>query len=77
MAENINFEKSLAELDAIVKKLESGNLPLDEMLKYFEMGTKLVADCNKVLDETEAKIKILMKKDGEISKQDFVLSEEQ
>ena len=46
------------------------------MLQYFEKGTKLVADCNKVLDETEAKLKILMKKDGEIVKQDFELPEE-
>lgn len=76
MADTINFEKSLAELDEIVKKLESGNLSLDEMLANFEKGTKLVADCNKVLDETEAKLKILMKKDGEIVKQDFELPEE-
>lgn len=76
MPENINFEKSLAELEEIVKKLEGGNISLDEMLEYFEKGTKLVADCNKVLDETEAKLNILMKKDGEITKQDFVLAEE-
>lgn len=76
MPENINFEKSLAELEEIVKKLEGGNISLDEMLEYFEKGTKLVTDCNKVLDETEAKLNILMKKDGEITKQDFVLAEE-
>ena len=76
MTENINFEKSLAELEEIVKKLEGGNISLDEMLKYFEQGTKLVADCNKVLDETEAKLNILMKKDGEIVKNDFALPEE-
>ncbi len=76
MAEKINFEKSLAELEDIVKKLEGGNISLDEMLKYFEQGTKLVADCNKVLDETEAKLNILLKKDGQIVKQDFALPEE-
>ncbi len=76
MAENINFEKSLESLEQIVKKLEGGNISLDEMLKYFEAGTKLVAQCNKVLDETEAKLNILMKKDGEIMKQEFILPEE-
>ena len=76
MTEKINFEKSLTELEEIVKKLEGGNISLDEMLKYFEQGTKLVADCNKVLNETEAKLNILMKKDGEIVKQNFELSEE-
>ena len=74
MSENINFEKSMAELEEIVKKLEGGNISLDEMVEYFEKGTKLVADCNKVLDQTEAKLNILMKKDGEIKKQDFVLA---
>ena len=39
----------------------------EEMLTYFEKGTKLVADCNKVLDETEAKLNILVKKEGEIN----------
>ena len=76
MAENINFEKSLAELEDIVKKLEGGNISLDEMLEYFEKGTKLVAECNKVLDETEAKLTVLMKKDGEITKQKFIIPEE-
>ena len=76
MADKINFEKSMAELEEIVKKLEGGNISLDEMLTYFEKGTKLVADCNKVLDETEAKLNILVKKEGEITKQDFALSEE-
>ena len=76
MSENINFEKSMAELEEIVKKLEGGNISLDEMVEYFEKGTKLVADCNKVLDQTEAKLNILMKKDGEITKQEFVLAEE-
>ena len=76
MAEKINFEKSLAELEDIVKKLEGGNISLDEMLKYFEQGTKLVADCNKVLDETEAKLNILIKKDGKIIKNDIALPEE-
>ena len=76
MAETINFEKSLNELEEIVKKLESGNISLDEMLKYFEIGTKLVADCNKILDETETKLNILMKKNGNIEKQEFTVPEE-
>lgn len=75
MAE-ISFEKSIAELENIVKTLESGNLSLDEMIKLFEQGMKLSASCNKILDEAESKINILMKKDGEITKQEFALSEE-
>ena len=72
----MNYEDAVKELEEIVKKLEGGNISLDEMVEYFEKGTKLVADCNKVLDQTEAKLNILMKKDGEITKQEFVLAEE-
>lgn len=75
MAE-INFEKSITELENIVKTLESGNLSLDEMIKNFERGIKLSADCNKLLDEAENKINVLIKKDGEITKQEFVPSED-
>ena len=75
MAE-VNFEKSITELENIVKTLESGNLSLDEMIKLFEQGMKLSASCNKLLDEAESKINILMKSNGEITKQEFEFSEE-
>lgn len=75
MAE-INFENSITELENIVKTLESGNLSLDEMIKLFERGIKLSSQCNKLLDEAENKINMLIKKDGEISKQEFALPEE-
>lgn len=75
MAE-VNFEKSITELENIVKTLESGDLSLDEMIKLFEQGMKLSASCNKLLDEAESKINILMKNNGEITKQEFELPEE-
>lgn len=75
MAE-MNFEKSITELENIVKTLEGGNLSLDEMVQYFEKGIKLSAECNKLLDEAESKINVLVKKDGEITKQDFAPTED-
>lgn len=75
MAE-MNFEKSITELENIVKTLEGGNLSLDEMVQYFEKGIKLSAECNKLLDEAESKINVLVKKDGEITKQAFVPAED-
>lgn len=75
MAE-MNFEKSITELENIVKTLEGGNLSLDEMVQYFEKGIKLSAECNKLLDEAESKINVLVKKDGEITKQNFVPMED-
>ena len=50
------FEKSIARLDEIVKKLESGELSLDESLELFEEGSGLIKSCNKMLDEAEQKI---------------------
>jgi len=75
MAE-MNFEKSIADLEEIVKKLEGGNLSLDEMISLFEKGMKLSAECNKLLDSAEKKINILVKKDNEIKKQEFNIPEE-
>ncbi len=66
-----DFEKSIGELDAIVKRLEQGDLSLDEMLELFEKGVALSNSCNKMLDEAEKKINIIVKKDGEIQKQEF------
>jgi exodeoxyribonuclease VII small subunit len=55
------FEEALERLEAIVQKLESGDLSLEESLKSFEEGTKLAHFCNKKLEEAEQKVSILMK----------------
>lgn len=52
----VDFEKSLQELEEIVKKLEAGNLPLEESLKLFEQGVKLARWCKDKLHEAELKI---------------------
>ena len=57
----MSFEQSMERLDAIVKKLEKGEAPLDESLKLFEEGTALVAACSKKLDEAEQKVVMLKK----------------
>ena len=56
MAEKVNFEKSLARLEEITKKLEKGNLTLDEMIKLYTEGTELAGECNKALEEAQLKI---------------------
>ena len=59
------FEDSLKKLEAIVDKLEKGDLPLEESLKLFEEGTSLSAACKKALDEAEGKVQVLIKqRDG-------------
>jgi exodeoxyribonuclease VII small subunit len=59
-----DFERSLAELEAIVEKLEAGELSLDESLKQFERGVQLTRVCQTALRQAEQKVEILMRKSG-------------
>ena len=54
-----SIESKLNDLEKILEELESGNLELDESLK-FEKGVKLSRECQKTLEEAELKIKVLM-----------------
>ena len=61
---SINLEKSLADLEALVEELESGDLPLDQAMKKFEEGIKLTRGCQAALKEAEQKVEILLKSAG-------------
>lgn len=63
--EALPFEKALERLEAVVSKMESGKLPLDEMMKYFEEGAQLSSVCEKKLKDLEKKIEILVKEDSQ------------
>ena len=69
-----SFESSLQRLEQIVKKLEAGDLALDEALKLFEEGINLSQQCQKQLEEAENKVEILLKKaDGKVVARRFAL----
>ena len=57
----MKFEDGLKRLEEIVAKLESGNLSLDNSLKLFEEGVKLVRFCNERLAEAQQKVELLTK----------------
>ena len=57
--ENKKFEDAISELEAIVDKLEKGELSLDESIEYFQKGIELSKYCSKKLDEVDKKISIL------------------
>ncbi len=59
-----DFERSLAELESIVEKLEAGELSLDESLRHFERGVQLTRVCQSALKQAEQKVEILMRKSG-------------
>lgn len=58
----MGLEKSLEELEALVTRLESGDLPLEQALKEFERGVRLTRQCQTALQEAEQKVEILLKK---------------
>ena len=60
MSENFDFNKGFTELEQIVKQMDSTDLSLDESLKLFEKGVTLTKLCQKALEDTEAKISLLI-----------------
>jgi len=68
----IDLEKSLVQLETLVKELESGDLPLEIAMQKFEQGVKLTRNCQSALKDAEQRVEILMKSaGGESVLQDF------
>jgi len=55
-----DFEKSFQQLEKIVQRLESEELPIDESLELFEEGIRLSRFCNQKLEEVEKKIELIL-----------------
>lgn len=70
-----DFEQSLERLETLVEEMESGELSLEDMIKHFEEGSKLVDLCTRKLNEVEQKIEKLVKKDGELAEVPFEVEE--
>jgi exodeoxyribonuclease VII small subunit len=67
-----DFERSLARLEEVVRRLESPQLSLDEAMKLFEEGVVLSRECQKQLEEAEGRVEILLKKaDGKLVAEPF------
>ncbi|MGH8457686.1 MAG: exodeoxyribonuclease VII small subunit [Stenotrophobium sp.] len=58
------FEDAMKELEAIVQKMERGDLRLEESLRVFERGIALAQECRKSLETAELKVKTLMDRNG-------------
>ncbi|MBE7032507.1 MAG: exodeoxyribonuclease VII small subunit [Ruminococcaceae bacterium] len=68
----ISFEENIKELESIVRKLEDGEVSLDEMLGLFEEGIRRTKECTSQLKKAEQKITVLMKTgNGEICEEPF------
>ena len=74
----MDFEKKIKELEEIVEKLSSGELSLQDSLKFFEKGVRLSRECSKQLDKSEEKVQQLVDigPDGEMITKDMETEEE-
>jgi exodeoxyribonuclease VII small subunit len=67
-----DFERSLARLEEVVRRLESPQVSLDDAMKLFEEGVTLSRECQKQLEEAEGRVEILLKKaDGKLAPEPF------
>jgi exodeoxyribonuclease VII small subunit len=66
-----DFEAALNELEGLVKKLETGDLPLNESLDEFRRGIELTRHCQDVLDKAQLSVEQLMNLDDEASGKPF------
>ena len=60
-----DFESAIAELDAIVRKLEEGDLPLEKSMELYERGLQLSRFCHAKIEEAERRIELLNER-GEV-----------
>ena len=66
-----HFEQSLAELESLVERMESGEMTLEDSLKAFEQGIKYTRDCQNALAKAEQKVQLLLQKNGKMEAQPF------
>ncbi|SMM98419.1 Exodeoxyribonuclease VII small subunit [uncultured Candidatus Thioglobus sp.] len=74
--EKFDFNKGLEELEQIVSRMESGDLSLEDSLKYFEQGVALTRKCQTALTQAEQKIAKLSAEDGYQNEQPLNTTEE-
>jgi exodeoxyribonuclease VII small subunit len=61
-AASFDFEQAMADLEAVVARLEQGDVPLEEALKSFERGVALTRACQEALAAAEQKVDILLER---------------
>ena len=72
-----SFEAALAELEALVARLERGDMPLDDALKTFERGVELTRQCQSSLKAAQQRVEILLKRNGQTESEPFSVAESQ
>lgn len=65
MPQEINYEKAVARLEEIVRRMEAGELDLDQLSEQLKEAKRLIALCNEKLTATDAEIKKLLDADSQ------------
>ena len=65
------FEQAISELEAIVNRLDSGDLSLEQMLEDFETGVRLVKDCQRYLEQAQKRVEMLVSEGGGLEMKDL------
>ena len=73
----VDFEQSLNALEALVAKMEQGDLTLEQSLEAFSNGIQLTRECQTRLAEAEQQVTLLQEQQGQIQLSEFDVSDEQ
>ncbi|MBU5265311.1 exodeoxyribonuclease VII small subunit [Virgibacillus proomii] len=71
----LSFEEAMQELEEIVEKLETGDVPLEKAINYYQDGMKLSKLCNDKLNQVEDKMTKIMNEQGDFDP--FQIQEEE
>ena len=72
MNNEMDFDTAIGKLEEEVRRLESGNMTLEESISSFEKAVKLAGICNERLESAERRVRLLVEgADGEITDMDF------
>ncbi|MHB1948978.1 MAG: exodeoxyribonuclease VII small subunit [Gammaproteobacteria bacterium] len=71
-----DLETSLDEITALIEKMEQGELTLEQSLSSFERGVTLIKHAQKILQEAEQKVQILVQNNGQDDLEEYENSEE-
>lgn len=71
--EKLSFEEAMKDLEDVVSELESGDLTLDKSIEKFKKGIELSDHCNKLLEDAEKTVTILVEQsNGSMQEENFI-----
>lgn len=71
-----DLETAMSEINTLINQMEQGNLSLEHSLEHFERGIHLIKHCQKILQDAEQKVQILIQNNGQDNLQPYENNEE-